>query len=315
MSSMSPDVFRELQLGEPLTSVIEAEGETVTQAAAVGASIERPDSAGPADDSTCAICLNQIAAADIAQPVGCDHIYCTCCLLHWAVYKEKPICPQCKVPFSSLLTFRTVDGELHDYPCQESIGMLKRAPWFQEHLKKKEEAMAEASLPEALRGNRGQVGSVIDESDYLDYSRYYEEYDDDEQVEDYYFSSAAGRARVVIGNRRHGPNGFLSSGRIQARPSGATHQAKGSKGKGAEGSAGTPGKQVSKQRQIPSTPKQGSGNGSSSSHKGSPCVGESYVGESYVDADSPGGSFGKASVGRRARRNQRKAAADAKGGI
>jgi hypothetical protein len=93
-------------------------------------------------------------------------------------------------------------------------------------LQKKEEAMAEASLPEALRGNRGQVGSVIDESDYLDYSRYYEEYDDDEQVEDYYFSSAAGRARVVIGNRRHGPNGFLSSGRIQARPSGATHQAK-----------------------------------------------------------------------------------------
>jgi len=58
-----------------------------------------------------------------------------CCLLHWAVYKEKPICPQCKVPFSSLLTFRTVDGEVHDYPCQESVGMLKRAPWFQEHLK------------------------------------------------------------------------------------------------------------------------------------------------------------------------------------
>lgn len=86
--------------------------------------------------------------------------------------------------------------------------------------------MAEASLPEALRGNRSQVGSVIDESDYLDYSRYYEEYDDEEEVEDYYFSSAAGRARVVIGNRRHGPNGFLSSGRIQARPSGATHQAK-----------------------------------------------------------------------------------------
>ena len=51
------------------------------------------------------------------------------------MYKEKPICPQCKVPFSSLLTFRTVDGELHDYPCQESVGMLKRAPWFQEHLK------------------------------------------------------------------------------------------------------------------------------------------------------------------------------------
>ena len=86
--------------------------------------------------------------------------------------------------------------------------------------------MAEASLPESLRGaaSRDQGGSVIDESDYQDYGRYYAEYDDDEEVEDYYFSSAAGRARVVIGNRRHGPNGFLSSGRIQARPSGATQQ-------------------------------------------------------------------------------------------
>lgn len=49
-------------------------------------------------------------------------------------------------------------------------------------------------------------------------ARYYEEYDDDEEVADYYFSSAAGRARVVIGNRRNGPNGFISSGRMQARP-------------------------------------------------------------------------------------------------
>lgn len=91
--------------------------------------------------------------------------------------------------------------------------------------------MAEASLPEALRGSassgrggRHPGGWVIDESDYLDYGRYYAEYDDDEEVEDYFFSSAAGRARVVIGNRRHGPNGFLSSGRLQARTWGATQQ-------------------------------------------------------------------------------------------
>ena len=72
-------------------------------------------------------------------------------------------------------------------------------------------------LPERLR-NRGVEGSVIDENDYQDYARYYEEYDDDEEVADYYFSSAAGRARISIGNRRHGPNGFMSSGRMRARP-------------------------------------------------------------------------------------------------
>lgn len=71
----------------------------------------------------------------------------------------------------------------------------------------------------AISARRIQVeGSVIDESDYVDYARYYQEYDDDEEVEDYYYSSAAGRARIVIGNRRHGPNGYMSSGRLQARP-------------------------------------------------------------------------------------------------
>ena len=44
-------------------------------------------------------------------------------------------CPQCKLPFSSMLTFRTLDGNLHDYPCKESIGLLKQAHWFQDHLK------------------------------------------------------------------------------------------------------------------------------------------------------------------------------------
>ena len=92
-------------------------------------------------------------------------------------------------------------------------------------LQKKEQAIAEAMLPESVR-NRAPEGSVIDENDYQDYARYYEEYDDDEEVADYYFSSAAGRARVSIGNRRHGPNGFMSSGRMRARPTPPPAQAK-----------------------------------------------------------------------------------------
>ena len=80
--------------------------------------------------------------------------------------------------------------------------------------------MKEQKVAAASVAARRQLveGSIIDESDYVDYARYYQEYDDDEEVEDYYYSSAAGRARIVIGNRRHGPNGYLSSGRMQARP-------------------------------------------------------------------------------------------------
>ena len=39
----------------------------------------------------------------------------------------------------------------------------------------------------------------------------------DEEMEAYYFSSAAGRARVVIGNRRFGEGGYVSGGRRLAR--------------------------------------------------------------------------------------------------
>lgn len=54
--------------------------------------------------------------------------------------------------------------------------------------------------------------------DWNDYSRYFEEYDEDEEVENYYFSAAAGRARIVLGNRRWGENGYVSAGRQHARP-------------------------------------------------------------------------------------------------
>ena len=54
--------------------------------------------------------------------------------------------------------------------------------------------------------------------DWSDYSRYFEEYDEDEEVENYYFSAAAGRARIVLGNRRWGENGYVSAGRQHARP-------------------------------------------------------------------------------------------------
>lgn len=37
-------------------------------------------------------------------------------------------------------------------------------------------------------------------------------------MEDFYFSSAAGRARIVLGNRRWGENGYVASGRQQGRP-------------------------------------------------------------------------------------------------
>ena len=38
------------------------------------------------------------------------------------------------------------------------------------------------------------------------------------QVEAFYFSAAAGRARITLGNRRFGEGGFMAAGRQRARP-------------------------------------------------------------------------------------------------
>ena len=77
---------------------------------------------------------------------------------------------------------------------------------------KGKQAMAE------VLGQRPNPAGRGGDGDWSDYSRYFEEYDDDEEVENYYFSAAAGRARIVLGNRRWGENGYVSSGRQHARP-------------------------------------------------------------------------------------------------
>lgn len=91
-------------------------------------------------------------------------MYCATCILHWALHKEEPWCPQCKQPFAFLLTYRTLDGELQDFPSEEPVTLLKRAPWFEEHLRFSDKAAAslveESRLADAMawqvrRGGRG----------------------------------------------------------------------------------------------------------------------------------------------------------------
>ena len=57
------------------------------------------------------------------------------CILSWKVVKEQAGCPQCKAPFSTLFTYRSLDGTLHDFPQEESVCLLARAQWFAAHLK------------------------------------------------------------------------------------------------------------------------------------------------------------------------------------
>ena len=174
-----------------------------------------PSKASEAGELTCAICLGDIQLENMAMVKGCDHIYCAHCILHWALHKEHPWCPQCKQPFSYLFTYRTLDGELSDFPVEESVVLLKRAHWFTDTLRPchRSSSLLEDSI-------------LADETAWHDYG---DEYDlaEDEELEAFYFSSAAGRARILLGNRRFGEGGFLSSGRRQARPVPSSKKVKG----------------------------------------------------------------------------------------
>jgi len=61
--------------------------------------------------------------------------YAAKCILQWADLRDNCSCPQCKKPFSRLLTYRTLDGTMSDFPVEESVCLLKRATWIQEQLK------------------------------------------------------------------------------------------------------------------------------------------------------------------------------------
>ena len=102
--------------------------------------------------------------------------------------------------------------------------LLARAQWFREWLAARDRATdllrypsfrsaaAAAASEDALAREEWAEDALAD---------YFEsEFAEDEAIEDYYFSSSAGPSRITVGNRPHGPGGFLRAGHRCARPGG-----------------------------------------------------------------------------------------------
>ncbi|XP_023511780.1 uncharacterized protein LOC111776696 [Cucurbita pepo subsp. pepo] len=142
-------------------------------------------------DGACAICLNKISLPETALVRGCEHAYCTTCILRWASYTQKPTCPQCKHPFEFLIVHRSLDGSIHDYMFEESVCLLLRASWYEPLIVKDREET------------------------YDDPEEYYPYEDQDEELEEAYLGASPS---LRIGNRRWGDNGYVRAGRQEARP-------------------------------------------------------------------------------------------------
>ncbi|GLC43189.1 hypothetical protein PLESTB_000852600 [Pleodorina starrii] len=254
----------------------------------------------------CAICLNAIEPVDIAVVKGCEHEYCVNCILQWALCKEAPWCPQCKKPFNYLYCHRQLDGTLSDMPVEESVCLLKRATWFVEHVKtlEKGKAVSAAMAAEELPAEWG-----ADPYQYQYYDDEEDAYDEDEQIEKYYFSSAAGRARVVLGNRRLGENGYMRAGRMYARPANNNGAGTSQGGGSASGGIGKPGKGRAAAGKAGPTGELEDPEGAGGSGGGSGSGGGNN--RQVAGAAAAGGaSQGAKGQGRRAKRNARRAAAD-----
>ncbi|GAV62113.1 zf-RING_2 domain-containing protein [Cephalotus follicularis] len=139
----------------------------------------------------CAICLDKIVLQETALIKNCEHAYCVTCILRWATYSQNPTCPQCKHPFKFLNLHRSLDGSIQDYMFEESVCLLLRASWFKP--------------------------LIVEERDevYDDSEDYYPYEDEEDDLDDVYFSNSA---RPRIGNRRWGDNGYVRAGRQEARP-------------------------------------------------------------------------------------------------
>uniref|UniRef100_A0A7N1A0B5 RING-type domain-containing protein n=1 Tax=Kalanchoe fedtschenkoi TaxID=63787 RepID=A0A7N1A0B5_KALFE len=155
----------------------------------------------------CAICLDKIPIQETALVKGCEHAYCVNCILRWASYKENTTCPQCKHPFESLIVHRALDGSMQVYMQEESVCLLLRATWFEPLVLKHQE-------------------EVYDEMDDLYAYGYADDDDDDgEDMDEAYYPNST----IRLGNRRWGDNGYVRSGRQEARPIyHPNHQASGS---------------------------------------------------------------------------------------
>lgn len=83
-----------------------------------------------------------------------------------------------------------------------------------------EKGKATLALIQSRGSSNGTLSAAVtaaEDSDARDWADMYEDYldaelEEDEEIESYYFSSAAGRARVVLGNRRWGEGGYMRAG-------------------------------------------------------------------------------------------------------
>lgn len=131
---------------------------------------------------------------------------------------------------------KKLDGSFTAMAVEESVVLLARSAWFQDWLAEREHVKQMTRnnpglVPPAPQQHVQRSEQALLQEEWAEealYGYFESQYDDDDEFEDMYLARGP---RMAIGNRPHGPNGFISAGRKLAAP-------KRSKGKGKGGEAG-----------------------------------------------------------------------------
>lgn len=119
----------------------------------------------------CAICHGNIKPNEVALVRGCDHAFCSLCILNWATQKRK--CPLCLERFTHLWLYRRIDGSYNDYLFEESVDLLTCAVWFKKGVTAEFSPCAnvddeEDDYHEMLQWMYGGGREAAEEDDYYD---------------------------------------------------------------------------------------------------------------------------------------------------
>lgn len=158
----------------------------------------------------CAICHGNIQPNEVALVAGCDHAFCSPCILNWALQKSK--CPLCLTGFTHLWLYRRIDGTYNDYLIEESVDLLHCAVWFRKRVSSEfmPAAHDEDEEPDDYHEMlQWMYGGGAERQEDLEY---YEGMQDDLE------RGRPGRSRA-FGQRKYGSGGFIAAGgtRLAAR--------------------------------------------------------------------------------------------------
>lgn len=207
-----------------------------------------------ADRFLCTICVDSPDSPfDIARLPVCNHSFCLPCLASWSTIRQ--VCPNCKTPFTTALLRRDLDSApISDAPSSDGqhatlehpVFAICQASWvpLSEIHSAKHDIEASFSLPP-----REILASVYSEDAHQPASTsvpFYAHEDIEDELEDQFweeeefYHDRLMRGTRSISNRRFGPLGYMSAGRMRAAPCPS------SSGAGSAGSHASHGKQNAK---------------------------------------------------------------------